>query len=333
MATVNALAGAQSVSMYANDQKPELNDLMMAVMIDRTNILDGQIRDGISNINDQNQKMRDLQQHMAEARQAQQGTNIVENPTWSVDDKTIKLDNGYEISLSGSSQEWTIKDSAGNSTRIWGDPHVAEKDGGNWDFKDGVTFALGDGTKITVGTTGDNNGMTYSDSLTITKGNQHIQVTGIADNTPKISGPSLDGLTVDKNTNDGTVFYESGNASDWKTKAGTEITSDQAMAGRTVTNEDNALGASPRMSEEMKSFLEANNIEIPTNEDGYLSKDDWKNVLSSMQSFGDSLTSVSQLDMAKLQSSMNKYNQSYDMLSNFTSKYASSIDSLVGNLR
>ncbi len=92
------LLGAQSVSMYANDQKPELNDLMMAVMIDRTNILDGQIRDGISNINDQNQKMRDLQQHMAEARQAQQGTNIVENPTWSVDDKTIKLDNGYEIS-------------------------------------------------------------------------------------------------------------------------------------------------------------------------------------------------------------------------------------------
>ncbi|WP_064609257.1 DUF1521 domain-containing protein [Photobacterium sp. J15] len=337
MNTVNSLAGTQSVNMYAGDQKPELNDLMMAVMIERTSILDGQIRDGISTINGQNEKMRQLQEFTAEARQAQQSTNIVENPTWSVEGNQIKLDNGYVVTVGNENRDWTITDAAGNTTKIWGDPHVDENgDGTDWDFKQNVTFALDDGTKISVGTAERGYANTVTDSLAITKGNQHIQVTGIADNNPTISQPKLDGLEVDAATNDGTVFYANGSTNSWFTdkESQNRVTSNQAMGSQQVINEDDTIGNnSVKMSAEMRTFLEDNNIEIPDNKDGYLSKDDWKNLLSSMQSFGDSLTSVSQLDMAKLQSSMNKYNQSYDMLSNFTSKYASSIDSLVGNLR
>ncbi len=55
--------------------------------------------------------------------------------------------------------------------------------------------------------------------------------------------------------------------------------------------------------------------------------------LSNLKDKAESLTSSSQLDMAQLQSTMGKYNNSFEMLSNFVSKYGSSIDSIVGNLR
>ena len=62
----------------------------------------------------------------------------------------------------------------GQSSEIWGDPHVREKDKdgkviGNWDFKKDSTFVLGDGTKINVSTKPYNN-MTVTTGLEILEG-------------------------------------------------------------------------------------------------------------------------------------------------------------------
>src|SRR5688572_20456016 len=56
----------------------------------------------------------------------------------------ITTPGGYKIEAT-SQFEWKITGPDGKTTRVWGDPHVAEGDGGKWDFKRNSTFVLGDG--------------------------------------------------------------------------------------------------------------------------------------------------------------------------------------------
>ena len=146
--------------------------------------------------------------------------------TWSVDQesKTIHLDNGYTITIEGKDEAWTITDPDGNKSRIWGDPHVHEGDGGKWDFKADMTFELEDGTKITVKTKEIGDGsVTVSDELYITKGDQCVTVTGLAANNPQINDVTMDGQAVDAAIDDGYVAREMGGVDDWSF-AGDEIT-------------------------------------------------------------------------------------------------------------
>src|SRR4051812_11209965 len=48
-------------------------------------------------------------------------------------DGKIHTPGGYTIESCGNS-EWKITGPDGKCTRVWGDPHVAESDGGKWDF-------------------------------------------------------------------------------------------------------------------------------------------------------------------------------------------------------
>ena len=166
-----------------------------------------------------------------------------EESSWEVDNenKTIKLDNGYELEFSNERQEWTLTDEEGNVVRVWGDPHVDENGDGStdWDFKQDSTFVLDDGTKITVGTKdiGRDDGMTVSDTLTITRGDQAIEVTGIADNNVQISEVMNNGQELDAATNDGFVFFEGDDGvNSWYTEGGELIDENQAM-GRARTYE------------------------------------------------------------------------------------------------
>lgn len=146
--------------------------------------------------------------------------------TWSVDSEsnTITLDNGYTVTFENDDQAWHIRDADGNDVRIWGDPHVHEGDGGKWDFKAQMTFELEDGTKITVKTKPIGDGsVTVSDELIITKGDQAIHVTGIADNNVQIGDVTMDGAALDAATADGYVATETGGVDDWSFR-GTEIT-------------------------------------------------------------------------------------------------------------
>lgn len=146
------------------------------------------------------------------------GAEVSSLKTWSVDknNKVITLDNGYTLTFEGKEQAWHIKDSQGNEVRIWGDPHVYEDDGGKWDFKAQTTFQLEDGTKITIKTKPIGDGsMTVSDELFITKGDQSVHVSGIADNNVNISDVSMEGQRIDQAIDDGYLVKEMGGVDDW----------------------------------------------------------------------------------------------------------------------
>jgi hypothetical protein len=164
-------------------------------------------------------------QNIGSSTNASSTNSPTASTTWQVDheNNTIYLDNGYKIVLDGEECSWKLYDAGGNVLHVWGDPHVSESDGGRWDFKADMTFELDDGTKITVQTKDWGNGMTVSDNLIITNGDQCVQVSGIADNNPVISEVTTDGEIVDANTDDGYLASEMEGVDDWEW-AGDEIT-------------------------------------------------------------------------------------------------------------
>ena len=68
------------------------------------------------------------------------------------DSKIVMSQGGYTIEMKGN--ETIVYDAKGTQiTRIWGDPHVNEKNGGdNWHFGNDSTFILPDGTKLCLDT-------------------------------------------------------------------------------------------------------------------------------------------------------------------------------------
>jgi hypothetical protein len=71
-------------------------------------------------------------------------------------------------------------------TRVWGDPHVNEKDGTRWDFTKDSNFTLPDGTTIRCDTTSEV-GQSITKGLTIVSGNDRVEVTGIDKNRPQVT--------------------------------------------------------------------------------------------------------------------------------------------------
>jgi hypothetical protein len=322
--------------------KMNIQDLMMAVMAERAMLLDDKVRQQAGQVHAKNQELKQITQFMAQARSAQGSSqNVVDKNTWTVDQNVIKLDNGYTIEIEGNNYAWKIKDADGNEVRIWGDPHVKESDEtGHWDFKETATFLLEDGTKITVNTQPWGGNAAVTDSLTITRGNQAIVVTGIGENKPEkidISQPSLDGIAIDANTNDGHIFRELNGVDDWSYE-GTEIASKEwsqrDVYSQQAIQHEEQVGDIPSMSDDLKNFLNANKIAFDDPDgDGVLTPQAWDDLLKGLKGMQESLTSSSQLEMAQLQSTMGKYNQSFEMLSNFTSKFFQSLNTITGNIR
>ena len=148
-----------------------------------------------------------------------------------VKDGKATIDTGrYTIALDEAHSQWTVTDKkTGESTRVWGDPHVDEGNDGktDWDFKKDSTFVLADGTKITVDTVPfGNNGMTVSSELAISKGNQGVVVSGLAQKGAKTDDGALkvettNGKKLDASRPDGQTFTQDG--AGWKNEAGEKI--------------------------------------------------------------------------------------------------------------
>lgn len=132
----------------------------------------------------------------------------------SVDCNTITTPGGYKISVNGDC-EWTITTPEGKTTKIWGDPHVAEGDGGKWDFHDNSVFVLPDGTKI-YATTGDSgNGATVTTGLTVSTGNEHVSVSGVNKGNPEIGQVTSGAFMPSSGFNVNDVFVMGGDGDDW----------------------------------------------------------------------------------------------------------------------
>lgn len=132
-----------------------------------------------------------------------------------VDDKgVITTAGGYKIECTGQF-DWKISGPDGKETRIWGDPHVSEGDGGEWMFKRNSTFMLGDGTRIDVTTKPYGNGATVTGSLGITSGTDRLQVTDIDKGKGKVGEITHDGLTHIDDFEGDDVFAMGAETDDW----------------------------------------------------------------------------------------------------------------------
>lgn len=107
-------------------------------------------------------------------------------------DGKIHTPGGYTIEPVGQF-EWKITGPDKQETRVWGDPHVQESDGGSWQFKKNTEFVLGDGTRIDVTTKPYGNGATVTGQLDIVNGDSHVAVTDIDKGKGKTGPVTSDG--------------------------------------------------------------------------------------------------------------------------------------------
>lgn len=132
-----------------------------------------------------------------------------------VDGNKVTTAGGYTIEQLGQF-EWKITGPDNKSTRIWGDPHVDEGDGGKWDFKKDSTFVLGDGTKINVSTKPwGNGGMTVTGGLEIISGNDRVVVSDIDKGIGKVGAVTQDGYAHANSFGGKDVFVMGRESDDW----------------------------------------------------------------------------------------------------------------------
>jgi len=131
------------------------------------------------------------------------------------DGGVITTPGGYKIEATGQF-EWTITGPDGKSTRVWGDPHVAEGDGGKWDFKRNSTFVLGDGTRINVTTAPwGSGGMTITSGLEIISGNDRVTVSDIDKGKGVVGEVTQDGYSRANGFGGNDVFVMGSETDDW----------------------------------------------------------------------------------------------------------------------
>ena len=126
-----------------------------------------------------------------------------------VNRNTNTVDTG-NYTIQGSKDTLTVTDkTTGESFKVWGDPHIETSDGDKTDFmQKPATFMLPDGTKVTVTPTkSDNpNAATYIDNVTITRGDDAVQMTGVHDGKLHTDVQRGEGQWLDERTPDGTVL-------------------------------------------------------------------------------------------------------------------------------
>lgn len=131
------------------------------------------------------------------------------------DGNVVTTPGGYKIEATGQF-EWKITGPDGKTTRVWGDPHVAEGDGGTWDFKRNSTFVLGDGTRVNVTTAPyGKDGMTVTSGLEIINGNDRVTVSGIDKGKGVVGQVTQDGYAHSNTFGGNDVFVMGRETDDW----------------------------------------------------------------------------------------------------------------------
>lgn len=140
----------------------------------------------------------------------------------------IDLGDGYTLQLNENNSEITIVNAnTGETTKIWGDPHVDVDGKHAFDFWGTTTFQLGNGTKITINTEqwqGNPNAYVASE-LVITKGSQAITVNGISQNQLGDLSVTMgnNGRALDRATRDGYTLTENSAGAGWMAQGGGHV--------------------------------------------------------------------------------------------------------------
>ena len=110
----------------------------------------------------------------------------------------------------------------------------------------------------------------------------------------------------------------------------------QARAAKKGSDDEDKTTAMPGA---VRDFFATNGIpwgdgggKIDPNGSYSLKASEWDLAIENMKGWTESLTSTSQLDMTKLQSTSGKFNQTFEMMSQFIAKYYRSGDNLIRNI-
>lgn len=143
----------------------------------------------------------------------------------------IDLGDGYKLSVDERSSQLVITDTnTGQTTKIWGDPHVDVNGKHQFDFWGTSTFVLGNGTKITINTEqwAGNPNMYVAKDVTITKGDNAVVINGLSQN--QLGDLSIttshNGQALDAATRDGFTVHEGKDG--WTTELGSTVTQGDA---------------------------------------------------------------------------------------------------------
>ncbi|MCP3880300.1 MAG: hypothetical protein GY701_18200 [Sulfitobacter sp.] len=99
---------------------------------------------------------------------------------------------------------------------------------------------------------------------------------------------------------------------------------------QTFTYKDPDTGETSQMG--FKAYCDKEGIDYPKDPDNKFSKDEWNSALQNVKSASDSISSTNQVDMMKLQSILNKANQSSEQTSDIMSKANSADMAIIGNM-
>lgn len=122
------------------------------------------------------------------------GRGLEKNPDgWP--EGSVKTAGGYTVVPEGNTN-WSVyapdqKPGDTPHTRVWGDPHVTEKDGTRWDFTKSSDFVLPDGTRIAAQTSSES-GQSVTTGLDISNGADHVRIDNV-DGKPKTGEVKADG--------------------------------------------------------------------------------------------------------------------------------------------
>jgi Domain of Unknown Function (DUF1521) len=167
----------------------------------------------------------------------------------------ITTPGGYKIEQQGQFN-WKITGPDGKETKIWGDPHVAEGDGGTWDFKKDSIFKLPDNTEIKVNCVPYGNGMTVTGSLDIICGSDHIKVSDIDKGMGKIGENQGNGILQQfGNDISGLDHFVMGKESDDWSLGGKEIIGSNNGGDSFKLGNDLAAGKMPQKLETFSDML------------------------------------------------------------------------------
>lgn len=139
----------------------------------------------------------------------------------------IDLGDGYHLAIDERNSEMTIVNEAtGQSTRVWGDPHVDVDGKHQFDFYGTTTFALDNGTKITVNTeqAKANPNVYFASQVVVTRGTNAVVIDGISQQQlgDLAVSVSTSGYALDAANRDGFTVHEA--AGGWQTELGGKVT-------------------------------------------------------------------------------------------------------------
>lgn len=145
---------------------------------------------------------------------------------------TVDLGDGYTMQINERNSEIVIRDAEGNTTQIWGDPHVNVNGQHVGDFYGTTTFELKNGTKITINTEqwGGNPNAYVASQVVVTRGSQALVIDGVSQNQLGDVEVTMggDGWLVDAMHDDGLVVNERCDGAGWIS----------SLTGRDVTQRD-----------------------------------------------------------------------------------------------